>query len=376
MKCLYFDESGFTGTNLMDKDQPIFCYLGLECSPDIETAFLELKAKYRYGDSEVKGTNIIKHTHGQNLLKELWSLCAGKVKYVLADKKYALAAKIFEYVYEPVFAEHNTILYNSGLHIFFANFLYWEYLTQSNKSAELIFEKFHDFIKSHKESDFVESIGSVSYLNDPLIYFYQFCNLYKEQIASDITFDDPADIWILDITNTALFSLLSAFEGDGSDPLKVTCDNSKPICAYKNFLDVQIGNEQPLYIEFQGVKRRINFNLASEIQMEDSKNCVALQIADFLVSSVIYAYTNNDEFTKEIKPFLNNSIEISISSRLPSDYSYSEICGYLTMLDLLSRKELNYYEKLYAVQRISYDIRLCHKLDLLKYLSLNNEGLD
>lgn len=209
-----------------------------------------------------------------------------------------------------------------------------------------------------------------------MIYFYQFCNLYKEQIASDITFDDPADIWILDITNTALFSLLSAFEGDGSDPLKVTCDNSKPICAYKNFLDVQIGNEQPLYIEFQGVKRRINFNLASEIQMEDSKNCVALQIADFLVSSVIYAYTNNDEFTKEIKPFLNNSIEISISSRLPSDYSYSEICGYLTMLDLLSRKELNYYEKLYAVQRISYDIRLCHKLDLLKYLSLNNEGLD
>lgn len=122
MKHLYFDESGFTGTNLMDKDQPIFCYLGLECSPDIETAFLELKAKYRYGDSEVKGTNIIKHTHGQNLLKELWSLCAGKVKYVLADKKYALAAKIFEYVYEPVFAEHNTILYNSGLHIFFCQF--------------------------------------------------------------------------------------------------------------------------------------------------------------------------------------------------------------------------------------------------------------
>lgn len=68
MKCLYFDESGFTGTNLMDKDQPIFCYLGLECSPDIETAFLELKAKYRYGDSEVKGTNIIKHTRGQNFL--------------------------------------------------------------------------------------------------------------------------------------------------------------------------------------------------------------------------------------------------------------------------------------------------------------------
>ncbi len=39
MKCLYFDESGFTGNNLMDKDQPIFCYLGLECSPDIESAF-------------------------------------------------------------------------------------------------------------------------------------------------------------------------------------------------------------------------------------------------------------------------------------------------------------------------------------------------
>lgn len=122
MKHLYFDESGFTGNNLLDMNQPFFCYLGLDSNSEIENSFLHSKAVYGYTESEVKGFRLCKSVNGQKLIKELWNLCSDKIKFVLHDKKYALAAKIFEYVYEPVFADCNIILYNSGLHLFFANF--------------------------------------------------------------------------------------------------------------------------------------------------------------------------------------------------------------------------------------------------------------
>ncbi len=370
MKHLYFDESGYTGNNLLDNTQPTFCYLGVDCSTELENAFLSLKTKYQYSNSEVKGTNVVKHKAGQKLLKELWPLCAEKTKFFLADKKYALAAKMFEYVYEPVFADHNVIIYNSGFHIFFTNFLYWNYFTKSNRSAESIFANFQKFIKGKKQIDFVDSIKPEPLPDNPLYPFFKFCQMYRNKIASDITFSESFDTWILDITDTGLFSLLAAFEGDGTESLQVVCDDSKPITAFKDFLDVEVGDTRKLYAGVREHKLRINFNLANKIEMKSSKTCISLQIADFLAASVVYAFNKSDDFSKDISKFASNSMvaDISLLPRPLSDYSEEEISSYLTMMEILGDSKMTYREKLHSVWYLSRFIKPCHKFDLLKYL--------
>ena len=371
MKHLYFDESGYTGNNLLDTTQPTFCYLGLDCTPELQNAFISLKSNYKYSNTEVKGTNVVKHTVGQKLLRELWLLCAEKTKFFLVDKKFALAAKMFEYVYEPVFADHNVIIYNSGFHIFFTNFLYWNYFTKSDASAESIFANFQEFIKEGKKKiDFVNSIKPVPKEDDPLYSFFKFCQLYKDKIASDITFTDSFETWILDVTDTGLFSLLTAFEGDSIEPLQVVCDDSKPVTAFKDFLDIEVGDTRKLYAGIREHKQGINFNLADKVKMESSKNCIPLQIADFLAASVIYAYNKDDEFAKDIRNIAVNCMtsEVSLLPVSVSDYTDEEIQAYFEMMDILSDENIVYREILHAVWLLSRFIKPCHKFDLLKYL--------
>lgn len=372
MKHLYFDESGFTGNNLLDMNQPFFCYLGLDSNSEIENSFLHSKAVYGYTESEVKGFRLCKSVNGQKLIKELWNLCSDKIKFVLHDKKYALAAKIFEYVYEPVFADYNIILYNSGLHIFFANFLYYDFLFLIDEKAEAVFSSFQEFIRSEKSIIFSDNLSLNSDESSFLKYFISFCKKFSKKIASDVSFNDEADSWLLDLSATSLFNLLGAFEGEGVEPLVVVCDNSKPLLSFASFLDAEINNEKIAYAGLRdGEKSRITFNLAKKIEFGDSKTNVSLQIADILASSIIYAANHKTEsFSEEIRALSENSFARNVSVmplNILEDYTELELSAYLEMLRILS---LSYSkkEKLFRVSCLTNFIEKRHRFDLLRYL--------
>lgn len=70
MKKIYFDESGNSGNNLLDSDQPLFCYLGFEDGNDTATdKFFSLKKEHKYLEQlETKGANLSKSQKGQKFL--------------------------------------------------------------------------------------------------------------------------------------------------------------------------------------------------------------------------------------------------------------------------------------------------------------------
>lgn len=371
MKQLYFDEAGFTGNNLLDEVQPYFCYLGLSSDIECEQYFFSLKTKYGYSSGEVKGQKLCKTQKGQKLLKELWTFCSDRVKFVLHNKKYALAAKIFEYVYEPVFAEHNTILYNSGLHLFFANFLYYDFLLKIDKDAETIFTSFQDFLRSKNNPDFM-SFDSMAYDESSFLgYFIKFCDRNRRKIVSEVDFDNNTNSWLLDLTSTSLFSLLGSFEGDGTERLDVICDSSKPLISFSSFLDASIGNEQIVYAGLrEGEKHRLTFNLANKIKIEDSKKCISLQMSDFLASSIVYSVNHDDLFSTDIQNLSDGCFEKAVSVmpiNVMSDYTCTEINAYLEMLKTLSMS-YSKKEKILRIIFLTQFIHEKHKFNLLKYL--------
>lgn len=364
MKTLYFDEAGYTGNNLLDKDQAFFCYLGIESDSDKEKLFASLKKKYNYIDSEVKGKNICRSNKGQKFLTELWDNFGPSVKYVIHNKKYALACKLFEYTYEPVFSEVNTLLYGMGFHTFMASFFYTGFIA-SDKTAESIFNGFYQFVKEQKPGYRLELLGHKPEKDHPLSWFYNFCVNNKKEIVSDIDFNSEIEHWLLDLTSTSLFSLLTQFAGNSAEPLKVFCDESRPLFADTSMHNIMIGDERVLYQYLAGKKLRINFNLQEAIIPAKSKDILSIQIADILAASICYAVKNEKtEFGQMIikntaSSFINDNSILPLN--LISDVSISNRDIYLRLMYELSRKT-NKSKKIQEIYKYSYLYLLNNKI--------------
>jgi hypothetical protein len=301
MKYLYFDEAGFTGNNLLDNTQPFFCYLGLDSSENIENEFLNIKKHYGYSYEEIKGRNLSKTHNGQKLIKTLWEKFANQAKYVVHDKKYALAAKMFEYTYEPVFSDINTLLYKSGFHLFITMFLYVNFRI-SDKTAESMFKSFVNFIHNKdKSTSMLNFTGTKPEKDNPMNCFYDFCKNNIQRIENEIDFTTPVERWLLDLTDTSLYSLLVTFAENNNEELYAFCDESKPLLSCNDFINAFIGDKRILYNDLLGKKMRFNFNLAKQIEFKNSTNCLSIQITDCLVSSIYYAMLHkNEAFSKNI----------------------------------------------------------------------------
>lgn len=342
MKYLYFDEAGFTGNNLLDNTQPYFCYLGLDSSESIENEFLNIKQHYGYSCDEIKGRNLSKTHNGQEVIRTLWEKFANHAKYVVHDKKYALAAKMFEYTYEPVFSDINTLLYKSGFHLFITLFLYVNFLT-SDKTAESMFNSFVNFIRNKdKSTSMLNLTGTKPDKTSPMRCFFDFCKNNIQKIENEIDFTTPIEKWLLDLTDTSLYSLLVAFAENNNEELYTFCDESKPLLSCSDFLNAFIGDKRILYNDLLGKKMRFNFNLAKPIEFKNSKNCLSIQLTDCLVSSIYYAMLHeNEAFSKKILQLSDAAFD-GEHSVLPvannNAFSDNETSLNLHLLQELSRK--------------------------------------
>jgi hypothetical protein len=135
-------------------------------------------------------------------------------------KKYALAAKFFEYVFEPVIAEKNWIFYNLGFHRFINNLLYVWALAQ-NRTADQLMADFASAMRSLDPKDLpVFSAGHSLVIggDDPLAHIGAFCLIHQKKIAEELVDLRDADDapWMLDLTTTSLFSVLG-YWGDRFD---------------------------------------------------------------------------------------------------------------------------------------------------------------
>ncbi len=128
---IYFDESGFTGNNLLHPNQTIFSYGSVQVADDEAQQFVQsIIKKYNVQGGELKGKNLIKYNKGRRALSEILSHFNGRMKASVSEKKYALAAKFFEYIFEPPLQKNNLLFYKLDFHRFISNILYVEFIAR------------------------------------------------------------------------------------------------------------------------------------------------------------------------------------------------------------------------------------------------------
>lgn len=151
MQKVYFDESGQTGTNLFDPDQPFFALASTDLS-EREAADIIARSFPGQQGPELKSANVFRRPTGRrnflNFAKEVGtrpnSFCAAKI-----SKRYVVVSKIVDQLVEPMLRDAGYDFYKDGYAIRFANSVgyMFEHLLQ-RADADRILSSYNEFART------------------------------------------------------------------------------------------------------------------------------------------------------------------------------------------------------------------------------------
>jgi hypothetical protein len=223
----------------------------------------KLAQDFRLQSRELKGRVLVRSNRGQRALSSLLEQCLGRSQIVLVNKLYALACKLFEYIFEPPLAQKGSIFYDLGFNKFVSTLLFAEAGTPTAPARNLL-NRFEVLMRT-------PSAERLTTLFDRPVTKRRTGSVAKEVLAfargqRTAIMDELKTIeslgklgrWTLDVTDAALYSLLCHW-GTKFDELEVFCDESKPLSTYltaePSLFAAMVGRKDKQYIEL-GDKRR------------------------------------------------------------------------------------------------------------------------
>jgi len=288
------DEAGFTGNKMLDRQQPYFSYGSVDLTKNEASNLVsQLRSKHRIQGPEIKASKLLKRENGPQLIQEILENIEGRYLVTVADKRFSLAGKFFEYIYEPVLQKNNALFYDNKLHLFVANFLNLM-MTASGENAEDLAEQFERFMRTldPKEApDLFSSPGEEQLLLGPILRFAKGYRDVIEEETRGLKLTGDTGKWVLDLTTTSVNSHLRVW-GERHPILEVTCDDSKPLRALSGIFDVMIDRSEISYLEAFGKRRRMTWNMSRPIEFAASCDNPAVQLADIVAGAAAAAMIN------------------------------------------------------------------------------------
>lgn len=303
IQTIYCDESGFTGAKLSDKQQPHFVYTSVAITSGRAADIVrEVRERFRPQSPEIKGSLLVKSA--RKAVTFILENCLEQTKLVVTNKQYALACKLFEYIFEPALANGSSIFYRLGFNRFVATLLYAELLT-GDKTCETLFDKFEELLRSNDAtaiSAFFEQKPSKRPTKCIAREVVTFAHAQRQTIINELKSIGNLGAtgkWVLDITDASLFPLL-CYWGSKFDQLDVFCDDSKPLTAYLNaehsLFATMVGRTDKQFFDFDGRGAApVTFNLLRPVTLARSDQTPGIQIADVISAAIAHGLKNMDK---------------------------------------------------------------------------------
>ncbi|EMX3440011.1 DUF3800 domain-containing protein [Escherichia coli] len=307
VKNVYFDESGFTGNNLLSKDQPFFSYAAVVTDDEESKQFVDyIINKYSIAAEELKGSTLVNSKRFQPAVDEILNHFRGRMRVVVNEKKYALSGKFFEYIFEPVLAAKSSIFYSLKFHLFISNIMYFS-LIAKDEYSELLHSRFEDFSRGKiLVNSFIEPVvGSNN--SEIMMDIHDFAKNNISIIEEEYEGLEGTGIdkWLLDLTTTSLYNLLCDMSSKFGT-LRAICDSSKPLITHQDSFNEMIGNDEIVFETFHDKKIPITFKLSEPMILSDSKVTHGIQIADVVAAASIYVLNKKKSKEKYHSKWLNH----------------------------------------------------------------------
>ncbi|MFN8195643.1 MAG: DUF3800 domain-containing protein [Nocardioidaceae bacterium] len=91
------DESGFSGTNLLDPSTPVFTHASVDLRADEAAALLDsLRSRHRWSIDELKSGQLLRSPHAVEARARLLGSLSGRAHVVVVDKEFFLATRVVD----------------------------------------------------------------------------------------------------------------------------------------------------------------------------------------------------------------------------------------------------------------------------------------
>lgn len=141
VKTLYFDESGFTGYNFLDPNQPIFSIASTDILPSVAESILKTSFP-NYKAPEFKFSNIWGSTNSRDLIRFAENFKSNNANAFIytADKEFCVLLKVVDFLIEPFYTNAGYDFYADGFCWKYANYVAFglNYIDQAKLLPEII----------------------------------------------------------------------------------------------------------------------------------------------------------------------------------------------------------------------------------------------
>lgn len=289
MECFRIDESGYTGFDLLNVEQPFQGATAIAIGDDdavrlIKEHFPNLQA------SELKYSSLTRRSSNHpRILALLRDVLAGyKCVTYICDKRFLLLLMFLDYAVEPFYFEGGLNFYEDGQNYSLASLLYVAGPTLFGKASFVALQAAFQRAVKEKSPDslanLVDAARSTNWRQLP-----EALGPLAQYAAPECLRAIATPSVTTDAAFVVLQSLISRMEEMAAGAYSVEHDRSKNLLAYHDLLQRYINHSEE--IEFrQSEIARLKFPLKLKtVTQVDSKVSPAVQIADVLIGATIEA---------------------------------------------------------------------------------------
>lgn len=277
------DESGNTGLDLLNEEQPLFCLASTILDDD--TAWSLIQPLLRQGQVEAKYSSLKRSNSGKAALQDFFSsdrLGQDVVSFELVDKKFNICAQIVDKLIEPATHDAGIDLYDKGLNIWTANLFFYTGKYSFGDELWLRFQR--SFLNALRNNDApsyaelesaltscCESVRDGHESNANLLGLARGrCSEFLSVFTNRASFDPASDLFV---------RLVQHWMRRDSGQFSVFHDSSKPMARMEEHLRLLMTPVAPRTVG-QG-DRLAEFPLrVQDLRFVDSRDHPAVQIAD------------------------------------------------------------------------------------------------
>jgi len=312
VRTIYFDESGFTGYNLLDRSQPVFAVASADISE--ERAEEVLKASFpRYRGEEYHFTNIWRSRNRDGLRRfcnHLTEVADTAFCYAM-NKRFAVLTKIMDYLVEPAITDAGFDFYDEGFCWRYSNYVYYG-LTQfaPPELLDALLQHYQEFSRDPSQ----ESLEQLQYrlrlmassVEEPL-------QVFLDQMAMGAELFEEYNILATfkgtnNLQTGAMIAIIGHWRQNHQDDFAVVHDASSSFLRDRDMWEAVTGFDNPEVALRAGDGSFVEYPLrVVSTQAMDSRQSRSIQFCDILAG--LAAKHFNPDLDEDDRAFMTELID-------------------------------------------------------------------
>jgi len=323
---IYIDECGYTGQDLLNRDQPFFVLASLMLD---EQEAIELKQRFfsKVQAKELKHSSLSKSKSQQQMIYDFLKHIKERnsiLKVGVIHKEYALVCKIVDFLVEPAAKMYGVDLYNKGGNIAMANIFFngLPVVTSKKFSSDLLL-LFQQMLRL-KTLESYEKFFRLAFQKQEISTgseLMAFIHGAHHMIGPALLDDLPENV--LDVASTLALLIMGTWRKNIKGNIILVHDASSNMAKQKHIWDAITSPAIPSTIVGWD-RRKISFPISLERTiLESSENWAGLQLTDVVAGA----------FARCAKWYFGNQHPLDDYGR-----TITELIGEVTILPVLPGK--------------------------------------